>query len=49
MKVKDIMQTENLPIIDEKASLKSAIFVMNEGKMGNVLIVDGARKTQSNS
>ena len=47
MKVKDIMQTENLPIIDEKASLKNAIFVMNEGKMGNVLIVDEQEKLKA--
>ncbi len=40
VKVKDLMRTDNLPIIDTKTSLKEAIVVMSEGKLGNVLICD---------
>ena len=40
VKVKDLMRTENLPIIDENTPLKEAIVVMSEGKLGNVLIVN---------
>ncbi|BCD59327.1 MULTISPECIES: SIS domain-containing protein [unclassified Nitratiruptor] len=44
VKVKDLMRTENLPIIDEKTPLKEAIVVMSEGKLGNVLIKNGEGK-----
>ncbi|MBN2767826.1 MAG: KpsF/GutQ family sugar-phosphate isomerase [Campylobacterales bacterium] len=47
IKVKDIMRKENLPIIDEKTSLKHAIIMMNEGKLGNVLIVDDEKKLKA--
>jgi len=40
VKVRDLMHTENLPIISEETTLKEAIVVMSEGKMGTVLIVD---------
>jgi arabinose-5-phosphate isomerase len=40
VKVKDLMRTENLPVIDAKTPLKEAIVVMSEGKLGNVLITD---------
>jgi arabinose-5-phosphate isomerase len=40
VKVKDLMRTENLPVITEKTPLKEAIVVMSEGKLGNVLITD---------
>ena len=40
VKVKDLMRTQNLPIITEKTPLKEAIVVMSEGKLGNVLIAD---------
>jgi len=40
VKVKDLMRTEHLPIIDEKTPLKEAIVIMSEGKLGNVLITD---------
>ena len=40
VKVKDLMQTENLPLITPQTKLKEAIIVMSEGRMGNVLIVD---------
>ncbi len=38
VKLKDIMQTSNLPIVDSLTTLKDAISVMSEGKLGNVLI-----------
>lgn len=44
VKVKDIMRTENLPIIQDDTSLKNAIMTMNEGKLGTVLIVDKNKK-----
>ncbi|UFH59242.1 KpsF/GutQ family sugar-phosphate isomerase [Sulfurovum mangrovi] len=40
VKIKDLMRTENLPVIHEDTSLKEAVVAMSEGKMGTVLIVD---------
>ncbi|HIQ27151.1 MAG TPA: KpsF/GutQ family sugar-phosphate isomerase [Sulfurovum sp.] len=40
VKIKDLMRTESLPIIDNKTILKEAIVSMSEGKLGTVLIVD---------
>ena len=40
LKVKDIMRSENLPIVRWNASLKYAIDTMTHGKLGTVLIVD---------
>jgi len=40
IKIKDLMRTENLPIINEQTPLKEAIVVMSEGKLGNVLLVN---------
>ncbi len=40
VKVKDMMRTQNLPIITQDTPLKEAIVVMSEGKLGNVLIAD---------
>ncbi|BAF69180.1 KpsF/GutQ family sugar-phosphate isomerase [Nitratiruptor sp. SB155-2] len=44
VKVKDLMRTQNLPIINEETPLKEAIVVMSEGKLGNVLIKNGEGK-----
>ncbi len=38
VKVKDLMHTKNLPIINEQTTLKEAIVTMSEGMLGNVLI-----------
>lgn len=38
VKIKDLMRTRNLPIINENTPLKDAIIIMSEGKLGNVLI-----------
>lgn len=40
VKVKDLMRSKNLPIINQKTPLKEAIVVMSEGRLGNVLITD---------
>ena len=40
IKIKDLMRTQKLPIINTSTTLKEAIVVMSEGKLGNVLIVD---------
>jgi len=40
IKIKDLMRTEDLPIIDETTTLKEAIVKMSEGKLGTVLIVN---------
>lgn len=42
VKIKDLMRTENLPIINTSTKLKDAIVSMSEGKLGTVLIVDDA-------
>jgi arabinose-5-phosphate isomerase len=38
VKLKDIMQTKNLPLIYKDTSLKDAIVIMSKGRLGNVLV-----------
>lgn len=40
MKVSDLMQTDNLPIVHENAKVKETILKMSEGRLGNVLITN---------
>ncbi|BAF73300.1 KpsF/GutQ family sugar-phosphate isomerase [Sulfurovum sp. NBC37-1] len=40
VKIKDLMRTENLPVIKENTPLKEAVVAMSEGKLGTVLVVD---------
>lgn len=40
VKVKDLMRTQELPIVSEDTPLKEAIIVMSEGMLGNVLITN---------
>ncbi len=40
VKIKDLMRTKDLPVINSKTKLKDAIVTMSEGKLGTVLIVD---------
>ena len=40
VKVKDVMQSKNLPVTSLNASLKQAIDVMTHGKLGTVLLVN---------
>ncbi len=44
VKIKDLMRSESLPIISDKTTLKEAIVVMSEGKLGTVLIVNSSDK-----
>ncbi len=46
VKIKDIMRSENLPIVGADTLLKDAIVVMSEGRLGNVLIADDAGRLQ---
>lgn len=40
VKVKDLMRTQNLPIVSSTTTLKEAIVTISEGRLGTVLIVD---------
>jgi len=40
VKIKDLMKTTSLPIINTNTSLKEAVVTMSEGKLGTVLIVN---------
>lgn len=40
LKVSDVMRKENLPIVSDEVSLKSAIDTMTHGKLGNVLLTN---------
>ncbi len=40
VKLSDVMQTSNLPIVDSSTILKDAISIMSEGRLGNVLVAD---------
>ena len=40
VKIKDLMRTESLPVINTQSTLKEAVVAMSEGKLGTVLIID---------
>ncbi len=40
VKIEDLMRRKDLPVVGKGASLKEAIVVMSEGRLGNVLIED---------
>lgn len=40
IKVEDLLKKGNLPIVSRETTLKDAIVVMSEGRLGNVIIVD---------
>ena len=44
VKIKDLMRTSSLPLIDTKTSLKEAVVAMSEGQLGTVLILDENEK-----
>ncbi len=44
IKVRDLMHTKNLPIVDSSATLKEAIVAISEGMLGNVLIEDNEHR-----
>ena len=43
VKLKDIMQTKDLPTIKKDTLLKDAIVVMSEGRLGNVLVEENGK------
>ena len=44
VKVSDLMRTQNLPIVSEKASLKEALLVLSEGRLGTAVLIDEKNK-----
>lgn len=44
VKVGDIMHTKNLPLLDTKMSLRDAISIMTNGRLGNAFFVDSKKK-----
>ncbi len=44
IKVRDLMHTQNLPIVNSSATLKEAIVAISEGMLGNVLIEDNEHR-----
>jgi arabinose-5-phosphate isomerase len=44
VKARNLLRYNNLPIVDDCCILKDAIIVMNEGKLGNLLIVNKENK-----
>ena len=44
VKIKDLMRTKSLPIINTQTTLREAVVRMSEGKLGTVLIVDESKK-----
>ena len=45
VKIKDLMRTDNLPIVSSDTPLKETIVTMSEGRLGNVLIADEGKLT----
>ena len=44
IRIKDLMRTDKLPIISTDTTLKDAIVIMSEGKLGHILIIDEDEK-----
>lgn len=44
IKIKDLMQTQNLPLISQDTSLKDAIIAMSECRLGSAIVVDSAKR-----
>ncbi|RDU63588.1 KpsF/GutQ family sugar-phosphate isomerase [Helicobacter didelphidarum] len=44
VKVRDIMQIDNIPILDISMNLREAIVVMSEGRLGNAFFVDSGNR-----
>jgi arabinose-5-phosphate isomerase len=40
IKVDDLMQTNNLPIVQPNTTLKDAVVIMSEGRLGNAIILN---------
>jgi len=44
VKVSNLMQTQNLPIVTKDAKVKDAILSISEGRLGTVLVTDESKK-----
>jgi len=44
VKVNNLMQSKNLPIVNEDTKVKDAIIAISEGRLGTVLVVDDEEK-----
>ncbi|PTB83815.1 KpsF/GutQ family sugar-phosphate isomerase [Sulfurovum lithotrophicum] len=44
IRIKDLMRTDDLPIINNNTTLKDAIVIMSQGKLGHILIIDEKEK-----
>jgi arabinose-5-phosphate isomerase len=44
VKVDDLLQKDNLPIVNEETTLKEAVVIMSEGRLGNAAVVDKNNK-----
>lgn len=44
VKVSNLMQTENLPVVDSSTKVKDAILRISEGRLGTVLVTDSENK-----
>jgi arabinose-5-phosphate isomerase len=44
VKVKDLMQKDSLPIINDKTAIKEAILTISEGRLGTALVTDDEHK-----
>lgn len=42
IRIKDLMRTDDLPIIKDTTTLKDAIVIMSQGKLGHILIVNAS-------
>lgn len=47
VKVKDILQSDNLPLLEKDRSLKEAIFIMSEKRLGNAIFVDDSNRLEA--
>lgn len=44
VKVKDLMRSDNLPVVTENTPVREAVVVISEGRLGTVLVVDSNNK-----
>ena len=44
VKVSNLMQSKNLPIVDKNTKVKDAILIISEGRLGTVLVTDDDNK-----
>jgi len=44
VKVDDLLQKDNLPIVDQSTTLKEAIVIMSEGRLGNAIVLNDKKE-----